>query len=119
MIFHRKETKEHIWILALCAFIIALSLLFSINEENRANFLSFKAYPMPETCFFKVVIGVKCPFCGMTRSFISMSHLDFKKAWEFNKLGIFIYALVILQIPYRSMIILKRRLNAEVVYGRY
>ena len=119
MLFHKKETKEHIFILALCAFIFLLSLLFSINKENKVCLLHFKAHPLPEMCFFKKVVGIDCPFCGMTRSFVSMSHLDFRRAWEFNRIGIFIYALVILQIPYRSAIIIRRFLSVEVAYGRH
>mgnify|MGYP003877207883 CR=1 FL=1 len=116
--FYKKETKEHIWILVFCVSIIALTLLFSVNEENKVCFFAYNLYQLPETCFFKVVIGVKCPFCYMTRSFISISHLDFERAWNFNKLGVFIYALIILQIPYRIIIIL-RRLNSRADYGRY
>lgn len=119
MLFYKKETKEHIWILALSICVIAISLIFSINEEDKTCFLWFKEYPMPETCFFKRVLGIDCPFCGMTRSFISMSHLKFNQAWEFNKIGIFIYAIVILQIPYRSVIILRRKLRSGAIYGQY
>jgi hypothetical protein len=119
MVLHKKETKEHIWILALCAGAIAISLFFSVNEDGNVCFLWLKQYPMPETCFFRIVVGINCPFCGMTRSFISMSHLNFKEAWDFNSVGIFIYAFIFLQIPYRSAIILKRRLRTEAIYGQY
>ena len=119
MLFYKKETKEHIFILVFCAFILLLSLLFSINEEDKVCFMRFKSYPMPEMCFIKAVFGINCPFCGMTRSFVAMSHLNFAKAWEFNKIGTLIYILVLLQIPYRSAVILRRILRVEVAYGRH
>jgi len=35
-------------------------------------------------CLFKKVFKIPCPGCGMTRAYISLLHLDFKKAFEYN-----------------------------------
>ena len=35
-------------------------------------------------CIFKAVLGIPCPGCGMTRAYISLLHLDFMQAFNFN-----------------------------------
>ena len=35
-------------------------------------------------CPFYHITGIECPFCGMTRGFVAMSHLDPIAAIEFN-----------------------------------
>ena len=38
-------------------------------------------------CLSKLLAGMECYACGMTRAVMHMVHLDFKGAWEFNKLS--------------------------------
>ncbi len=35
-------------------------------------------------CPFKLIFQNPCPFCGMTRAFVSLVHLDFSSAFEYN-----------------------------------
>lgn len=37
-----------------------------------------------------------CPGCGLTRSFISISHLDFASAWHYHPFGFAGYAIMVL-----------------------
>ena len=48
-------------------------------------------------CIFKKIFHIPCPSCGMTRSFISIINLNFKKAIYYNILSIplFITLLII------------------------
>lgn len=36
-------------------------------------------------CLSKVLADLECPACGLTRGVMHFLHLDFGKAWEFNK----------------------------------
>ena len=45
------------------------------------NIFSFK-------CIFKDLFGIRCPGCGLTRSFISILNFDFISAIKYNFLGI-------------------------------
>lgn len=42
-------------------------------------------------CLFYSVSGLDCPFCGLTRSFVAISHFQFKQGFVYNKAGIVIY----------------------------
>jgi hypothetical protein len=35
-------------------------------------------------CFFSYVFDIHCPGCGLTRSFIEILQLNFKKSFEYN-----------------------------------
>lgn len=39
-------------------------------------------------CLFKSLFGIRCPGCGLTRSFRSILSLDFYSAFNYNILGI-------------------------------
>ena len=41
-------------------------------------------------CLSKVIFNQTCPGCGTTRAIQHLIHLDFKQAWEFNKLSFII-----------------------------
>lgn len=39
-------------------------------------------------CLFKTLFGIRCPGCGLTRSFRAIFKLDFYSAFNYNILGI-------------------------------
>ena len=39
-------------------------------------------------CIFKRFLGIRCPGCGLTRSFKAIINLDFLTAFKYNILGI-------------------------------
>ncbi|MFQ5788291.1 MAG: DUF2752 domain-containing protein, partial [Thermodesulfobacteriota bacterium] len=58
-------------------------------------------------CPFKEITGLDCPTCGLTRSFIAISHMQFERAWHFNRMGIFLYIYLLIHISYRLALIWK------------
>ncbi|HEY1554193.1 MAG TPA: DUF2752 domain-containing protein [Kofleriaceae bacterium] len=43
--------------------------------------------PLGGACWFHEVFGVPCPFCGMTRSFVSLAHGRIGDAFRFHAAG--------------------------------
>ncbi len=60
----------------LCTLTI-VAVLYSI-------FYSITGMGIP--CLFRLKTGLMCPSCGITRMFVSMFDLDFKSAFEYNRL---------------------------------
>ena len=58
---------------------------------------------VPESCALKRVTNIPCPGCGLTRSFIRLAHGDWSDSLRFHRLGWLLFALAILQIPYRLL----------------
>jgi hypothetical protein len=59
--------------------------------------------PLPELCTFRRLMGMGCPGCGLTRCFISLAHGDVRAAWSYNPAGLVLFALFVVQIPYRGL----------------
>jgi len=47
------------------------------------------------------ILDMPCPGCGLSRSFVALSHGNLWAALRFHPLGPFLYLLCLLQIPYR------------------
>ena len=47
------------------------------------------------SCIFKKIIGIRCPGCGLTRSFRAIINLDFYNAFNYNILGIPLFIICI------------------------
>jgi hypothetical protein len=50
------------------------------------------------SCRSEKLIGYKLGTCGLTRSIISISHLDFNSAINFNPFGIMFYTILVFRI---------------------
>ncbi|OYQ41582.1 hypothetical protein CHU92_04295 [Flavobacterium cyanobacteriorum] len=45
-------------------------------------------------CLSKMIAGVECYACGMTRAIMHFIHFEFKEAWAFNKLSFIVVPLL-------------------------
>ena len=67
---------------------------------------------LPVTCFFKLVTGIYCPACGMTRAFIAILNLNFLDALYFNLLSIPLFIF----IAYFSFRLIIDIINGEFIF---
>jgi hypothetical protein len=100
--FVRSEKILHVLFLGISLAILAMSFLMSSDGKTQVFLPGFSS-PMPSACATKVIFGVDCPGCGLTRAFISISHGEFLKAWNFNRASFIVYAFVAVQIPWHSI----------------
>ncbi len=64
-----------------------------------ARFVPFSLFPkLP--CTFHWLTGYPCPSCGMTRSFIYMSHFKFWAAMAMNPLGGLLFIFTVIFVIY-------------------
>ena len=47
-------------------------------------------------CLFKTLFGIRCPGCGLTRSFKAIFDLDFYGAFNYNILGIPLFVISVM-----------------------
>ncbi|QDU97080.1 DUF2752 domain-containing protein [Lignipirellula cremea] len=99
-----ESISQHVLLLVLCVVVLTLSFLLHTppGERTEQVFLPGTAWPLPELCVYKRLMGWDCPGCGLTRSFISLAHGDFRRAWLFNPGGILLYGMAIVQIPFQT-----------------
>jgi hypothetical protein len=58
-------------------------------------------WQVPELCTLRKVLGIRCPGCGLTRSFVFMGHGEWWTALRMNWLGPPFWLIVASQIPLR------------------
>jgi len=99
---HWAEAGMHWTLLIMGAVILMLSLLMRV-EGPTSVFLPGASFPMPETCSSRMLFGIDCPGCGMTRAFISISHGRLADAWHFNPASFLLYLVIIGQVPWQTL----------------
>lgn len=98
----RPDPLFHRTLLLLCLAVVALSIVLSVHDRSRVVVPVLGA-PLPELCMLKRYANMGCPGCGMTRCFISLGHGDLAGAWSYNPAGLWFFAIVLFQIPYRAV----------------
>jgi len=92
---------DDVQVALLCLLVLVGSLVLCNTDDGRTTAPLLGKRPLPPVCPSRVIFGVRCPGCGMVRSFVAMGHLRFREAWQHNRVGPALYVLVLLQIPYR------------------
>ncbi len=89
----------------LAASLVVMSLAFALVEvpEGRVAVRGLTGYPLPQSCVSRTLFGLKCPGCGLTRSFIHLAEGDWTASWRCHRLGGLMAAVLIFQVPYRLL----------------
>jgi len=96
----RTQTIFNFVVLSICLPIILLSFVLEIEGASTVM-VPWLDVAIPPTCGMQRSIGLDCPGCGLTRSFVALAHGDLVASIAFNPGGIFVFAFVLFQIPYR------------------
>lgn len=110
---------RHFCVMLLCAGVLLASLLLGVNARGQAYLPPFGAHPIPEICPFKRATGWPCAGCGLTRSTISITHGDWRRAWHFHRVGFLVYLFILGQLLYNGFAWQRARRGAEVARGRW
>lgn len=96
-----KSELQLRWVILVMA-TIAIVLSFAMRVVGtELVYLPGLKLPLPESCGARVLFGINCPACGLTRAFISISHGNFYHAWRFNPASFLTYLFVAIQIPWQ------------------
>lgn len=98
----RAGRQRHGFFLAVAAMVAVLALSLEVLPNERVAFRGLSGWPLPHSCFSRAALGVPCPGCGLTRSFIYLARGDWQNAWREHRLGWLLAAIVALQFPYRA-----------------
>ncbi len=91
----------------LCASILVLCSVLAIDQGRVAVGTQARSFRMPCVCLFKSITGQDCPFCGLTRSLVSIGHLDLRSGWHYNRAGLLVYLLIAYQLIASLALVLK------------
>ena len=94
--------SHHLVLLILSVVVVGMSLLLGVQGERRVV-IPYVNVSLPALCTWQRLMDRPCPGCGLTRCFISMAHGDVAGAWHFHPLGVFLFGLLLVQVPYRGV----------------
>jgi hypothetical protein len=113
----RPDPLYHVVILALACGVMGLALILSVRNSTEV-LLPIVGVPLPELCMSKRYLGFDCPGCGLTRCFISLARGDLTAAWRYNPAGLWLFGMMVAQIPFRAVQLVRiRRGLAELATG--
>lgn len=95
------QRRRHREMLAIALAALLGSFLLQVRSDDRVAPRLLGQWPLPPTCVSQELFGVRCPGCGLTRSFVNLAQGDWRAAWNHHRLGWALWIAVILQIPYR------------------
>jgi hypothetical protein len=90
--------------LALAASIAVLALAWGLKlkPSGAVGGAWLPLDSLPPLCGSRLLLGVSCPGCGLTRSFVALASGDFSRSLEFHRLGWLVFGLTVAQLPYRA-----------------
>lgn len=91
----------HRLILAIAAGIVLAACILQVRADQRVAVSLLSRWPLPEVCQSKVLFGVDCPGCGLTRSFVHLAHGNVPASLAVHPLGWLVALFVVAQVPYR------------------
>ena len=98
-----KSNKiHHATFLLLASLALFLALTLEVRGHQRVV-IPYVDMPVPTLCTYKRLLGHDCPGCGLTRSFISLGNGQVAAAWSYNPAGLVLFAVVVFQVPYRTI----------------
>lgn len=80
----------------------AAALALDVVDNNQHVALRFApSVVLPPSCASRTLFGFDCPACGLTRSIIFLAHGRVADSFAMHRLGWLVFAMILLQIPYR------------------
>ena len=76
-------------------------IIFNLILLTLLYYIPINSEGLNSICIFKRITGKDCWNCGMTRAFLSIIHLDFKAAYQYNSnvmlvfpftIGVYVYS---------------------------
>jgi hypothetical protein len=98
------DRSEHLWILGIA--LVAIVGSFVLQQANYGGLYVWvpgldARITFPESCMSRRLLGVSCPGCGLTRSFVALAHGQVRESFAFNPMGPVLFAACCFQLPYR------------------
>ena len=87
--------------LAIALLTLVAALLLEVRADDRVALAGLPSHPLPETCGCRVALGIPCPGCGLTRSFVHLAHGRWVQSWHAHHLGWLLATTLLFQLPYR------------------
>jgi len=91
----REDRLGRVIVLAVCLAMLAAGFALEPARDERP--VALAGFALPPLCMMKMSTGLDCPGCGLTRSWVSALHGDWRASLGFHRLGWLVLFYVALQ----------------------
>ncbi len=95
--------RNHIFILSASVAVVVLAYSLVVVDEGRVAFRGLEDRPLPHSCTARMMFGIGCPGCGLTRGTILFANGQFTESFAMHPLAWIFAVSILVQIPYRSL----------------
>jgi hypothetical protein len=95
------QRRRHWEMLAIACFVVLASLVLEVHPDGRVGLAGAPRLLLPPLCLPQEWFGLRCPGCGLTRSFVYLADGNWSASLEAHRLGWLVAAAVVVQAPYR------------------
>lgn len=87
--------------LGYLGFLLAIVCAASAMQTSGNGGLVLRGldWQLPPSCWTRSWLGLECPGCGATRSFVFAASGDWRTAWKMHPAGTLLFGGILLQIP--------------------
>jgi hypothetical protein len=93
--------RYHLGFLLLACAVLVAAFCLQVTADDRVALRPDEDAKLPPLCISRTFFDVKCPGCGLTRSFVHLAHGDLWSSIRSHRLGWLLFGLTLAQIPYR------------------
>jgi len=104
-----RQTRQRHWVVLVVSILVVLAALALQFRESGSLRFPWTDTSLPPMCASKLILGVECPGCGLTRSFVALAGGDVQASLGFNRVGWILALAVVAQIPYRIYVLNEMR----------
>ncbi len=95
---HRDRHRTVLW---LSLAVVGGAVLLQTRDGSAVGPTFLPGVNLPTLCGSRALLGVECPGCGLTRSFLALASGNFAESLKYHRLGWLMALVVALQFPYR------------------
>ena len=96
---------RHAEVLMLCVLVLAAAPMLEVRPQGRVGVRGVPALVLPPSCPLRELLGIDCPGCGLTRSFVHLGHANWRVSLASHRVGWLLMTVAVLQIPYRAALL--------------
>ena len=104
MSFPLKKEIKILWLLSVVVSLFILTTAMGYRTSNLDNQAWYKTLSAAAERYHD---GERCIFCGMVHSFNAIAHGDMRSAREYNRLGPFLFSILVLNLFCGMVIFIK------------
>jgi len=95
-----RDPWQHYTYLVIVGVFLILPFFLGF-EPGAGNRVMIGSCRLPYTCMTRQVFGVNCPGCGLTRSFVLLTHGRARESFTAHRVGPLLYLFFVVQVFFR------------------